>query len=140
MHDHPMRTFVLLTLSHLAALFTSTMLLGCGSDVRVEPIPPAPPDVVIPELPTGVCPKDAPATIATLNTPHGLSASNDRLFFTDLGGLYDCDGSVQSVPLAGGTPEVHVSDLCAPNRLEYNNGQVYWLSHSGYVDMSERSI
>jgi hypothetical protein len=65
--------------------------------------------------------------------PHGLSTSKDRLFFTDLGDLYGCDGSVQSVPLAGGSPEFHVSNLCAPNRLEYNNGQVFWLSHSGYV-------
>jgi len=128
-----MRTFAFLPLAQLATFILSSLLQGCGNEVRVEPTPPEPQDVVVPALPTGVCPADTPATIATLNTPYGLSASNDRLFFTDLGDLYGCDGSVQSVPLAGGTPEIHVSNLCAPNRLEYNNGHVFWLSHSGYV-------
>lgn len=117
----------------LVASAMAALLVGCGSEVRVEKTPPEPPDIVVPPLPSGVCPADAPATIATLKTPHGLSASDDHLFFTDLAGLYDCEGSVQSVPLAGGTPEVLVSNLCAPNRLEYHNGFVYWLSHSGYV-------
>jgi hypothetical protein len=111
----------------------SLLLVGCGSEIRVAETPPEPPDVVVPPLPSGVCPADAPMTIAMLKTPHGLSVSQDRLFFTDRAGLYDCDGSVQSVALAGGMPEVHVSNLCAPNRLEYHDGFVYWLSHSGYV-------
>jgi hypothetical protein len=128
-----MRILGLRTCSLLIAFLTSSLLLGCGNDIRVEQTPPAPPDDVVPVLPTGACPPDAPATIATLNTPHGLSASSDRLFFTDRGDLYSCDGSVQSVPLSGGMPEVHVANLCAPNRLEYHNDVVYWLSHSGYV-------
>lgn len=117
----------------LLLIASSLLLVGCGNEIRVTETPPEPPDVVVPPLPSGVCPADAPATIAMLKSPHGLSASDDRLFFTDRAGLYDCEGSVQSVPLGGGMPEVHVSGLCAPNRVEYHDGFVYWLSHSGYV-------
>jgi hypothetical protein len=113
--------------------FLATFVLGCGSEVRIEQNPNPPPDVIVPPLPMGTCPVGEPTTIAQLKTPHGLALSDEHLFFSDRAGLYDCEGSVQSVPLSGGNPEVLVKGLCAPNRVAYADGMLYWLSHSGYV-------
>lgn len=92
-----------------------------------------PPDDVKPPLPEGACPQGEPLTLANLQTPSGMALGEDKLYFTDLAGLYDCNGRVLSVPLAGGEPEVLVTGICAPNRIVYADGMLYWLNHSGYV-------
>lgn len=115
-----------------APLFLFGLILGCGGQVRVEQDQEAH-DVVVPSLPDGVCPQEEPATLAQLQTPNGLALGDDKLYFTDLADLYDCNGSVQAIALEGGNPEVLLKGICAPNRIVYANEMVYWLNHSGYV-------
>ncbi len=117
----------------LRKFFPAFFLLGCGSEIRVEQNPPKPPEVVVPTLPQGTCSQNEPVTITTLQSPHGLTSGNGRLYFTDRADLYNCEGSVQAYTPGDATPEVLVSGICAPNRIEYGEGQLYWLSHSGYV-------
>ncbi len=55
------------------------------------------------------------------------------LFMSDEGDLYGCDGAIWAYPLAGGEAKPIVEGLCAPSRLAYAAGELYFVRHSGYV-------
>jgi hypothetical protein len=108
---------------------------GCGPSVAVDSsVYVTPPIEHIPDpSQEDACTPGEPVTIAEISDPAGLALGEGKLFFTNQGDLYGCDGAVYGVPLGGGEPEALATELCAPTRVVYSNRALYWVSHSGYV-------
>ena len=116
-------------------LFLLFAAAGCGPSVAVDSSSGKTPPIEHVPDPAEVddCAAGDPVTIAMGRAPEGLTLGEGKLFFTDRGGLYDCDGAVYAVPLAGGEPQALATELCAPTRIVYADRALYWVSHSGYV-------
>jgi hypothetical protein len=67
----------------------------------------------------------------SLDDPRRLALTDNSVFIVASGSLFNADGSVIEVPLAGGSPQVAIGQRTAPDAIAADGVAVYFVDSSG---------